>query len=510
MFAVIYIPNFRLQSALRHEPELATRPVALVDAQNKEGVLEASAAARLHGINAGMSSTQAMARCPGVVLRFQSSAREEAAADALVECAYSFSPRIEATAPGVCTLDLRGLPVMAALGRPEGDADVLWWAEKVIRALRLFQLQAQLGIAATPALALHAAKAAQPGREGVPLLRVRHATEFISALPLNFLEPPPEMQQVLERWGIRTVGAFLALGKDKLAERLGPEAVDLFEAAATDAPRPLELTVPRESFEESADFDLEIESLQPLLFVLRRFIEQLVRRLELVGQVPQALDLRLKLSSGDCYERPFTIPAPTGDVEALFRMLHTHLENVRTTAPIVSVTLSARPCRARQHQFGLFEVSLRDPNQFEETLARLSALCGPGRVDTPVSEESHRPDSFQMKPPAFDRLPGGTPAPGQACDGAFLSGGAPALPLRRFRPAIHADVDVERGCPAFINSLKLTSPVLAARGPWRSSGHWWEADRLWRREEWDVTTRDGLVYRIFESGGDWFIEGVYD
>jgi len=31
MFAVIHLPNFALQAALRHEPELWAKPVALVD-----------------------------------------------------------------------------------------------------------------------------------------------------------------------------------------------------------------------------------------------------------------------------------------------------------------------------------------------------------------------------------------------------------------------------------------------------------------------------------------------
>jgi protein ImuB len=525
MFAVIYIPNFELQSVLRHEPGWQDQPVLLIDGEVDEAVFQCSAAAQPFGIEPGMTSPQAMARCPQVIIKTRSSAQEQSATEILLQCAYSFSPRIEATAPGVCTLDLQGVPVPAfsQAGRhplPQGegthfargeqtspiskDSNVALpantpssWADKILAALSQFNLHAQIGIAATPLLALHAARAA------APFLQIHQATEFVSALPIEFLQPSPNIHNLLRRWGIRNVGAFLALGKDRIAERLGPEALELFDAASTEAVRPLQLVVPTQTFAESADFEVEIESLEPLMFILRRFIEQLSQRLELIGQVPQLLQLRLKLSSGEFYENVFTVPAPTGDVEILFRMLQTHLENVRTSAAIVSVQLSAKPCRARTHQFGLFEVSLRDPNQFDETLARLSALCGPHRVGTPILEGSYRPDAFRMESPDFSKALEPREKPLQ-------SSGTTGLCLRRFRPAFHADVEVREGRPVFISTLKFTSPITDVRGPWRGSGNWWEQEQLWKREEWDIQTRDGIVYRIFQTRDDWFLEGVYD
>ncbi len=39
MFATIYLPNFYLQAALRHQAELATQPVALLDDQEAKAVI---------------------------------------------------------------------------------------------------------------------------------------------------------------------------------------------------------------------------------------------------------------------------------------------------------------------------------------------------------------------------------------------------------------------------------------------------------------------------------------
>jgi protein ImuB len=260
------------------------------------------------------------------------------------------------------------------------------------------------------------------------------------------------------------------------------------------------------------DFSTEIETLEPLLFVLNRFIGQLAARFDLLGLVVAGLNLRLKLASGKAYERRFEVPAPTSRAETLFRMLQTHLENVRTDSPIISLELAARPNDARAHQFGLFEARLRNPNQFHHTLARLSALCGSGNVGTAVAENSFRPDAFRMEAPRFESVTLGVvyePRPNPQ-NVAIADPPRQGLRLRRFRPAFHADVEMEDGCPVFIASLKLNGRIEKTIGPWRSSGDWWEPAKLWNRDTWDIQTREGGLHRIFCERENWFVEGVYD
>lgn len=110
MFAVIHLPQFALQAALRHAPELWAKPVALVDpALSTPRVCDVSAPAQEAGVMAGLTPTQALARCRDVLIRHRSPAQEIAATNATLQCAYGFSPNIENTAPGIVTLDLRGL-----------------------------------------------------------------------------------------------------------------------------------------------------------------------------------------------------------------------------------------------------------------------------------------------------------------------------------------------------------------------------------------------------------------
>jgi protein ImuB len=141
-----------------------------------------------------------------------------------------------------------------------------------------------------------------------------------------------ETVAILHKWGIHTLGQLAALDREALCARLGPEAVRLWERANGQANRLLKFVRPPESFEESFEFEHEIETAEPLLFMLRRFLEQLALRLGGIYLVAQELTLRITFagsrqdaSAARTYERVFKIPQPTNDVDLLFRMLQTHL-----------------------------------------------------------------------------------------------------------------------------------------------------------------------------------------
>lgn len=491
MFSVIRIPDFCLQAVLRHEPKLWLRPVALLDEREKNAVVfQMTGAAREAGICQGLTAPLALARCNDVLIKSRSHSQERTMRELLLQTAYGFSPRIEATDDGICTIDLQGL----SLFREADAARISEWADKIITAFAQAGVRACVGIAQTPSLALHAA------RQAKPFLFVDDPAQFISLLPIASLEPTPEILDILQRWGIRTVGEFTVLGKDKLAERLGQEGIELFDRASIETIRPLDCITPSETFSEAMEFEIEVESLPPLLFILNRFVEQLACRTGLCHFVVAQLTLRLRLASGDDLESILKVPSPTGNKDVLFRMLQTHLENVQTDSPIIGLMLSATPSRIEIHQFDLFSGTLRDPNQFAETLARLSALCSSDNVGTPVLPDTHRPDAFQIVRPDFENVSVATTGESKAL----------GLKLRRFRPVLPAKVQTHNGAPVSIYATQVSGRVEHASGPWRTSGDWWEQEKLWNRDEWDIQTRDGSLYRIYRENENWFLEGVYD
>jgi len=325
-----------------------------------------------------------------------------------------------------------------------------------------------------------------------------------------------EIFAILHKWGIHTLGQLAALDKEQLGARLGPEAIRMWERANGRSSRLLKLIRPPESFQESFEFEREIETAEPLLFMLRRFLEQLAVRLGAIYLVAKELTLRITFANSrqdepavagkQSYERVFKIPQPTNDVDLLFRMLQTHLENFRSEHPIVAVALSAEPIKPAGEQFGLFETTLRNPHQLSETLARLTALLGGDRIGTPVLEETHRPDAFRMQPFRWDIVKSAVSS-GQSVDA--LSTAQATAALRRFRPAVSTSVLQDEDTPSHVRSAEMSGKIIDERGPYFLSGNWWE-EKSWARAEWDLQLQNGELVRAHERDGVWKIDGVYD
>src|SRR2546423_7102145 len=96
---------------------------------------------------------------------------------------------------------------------------------------------------------------------------------------------------ILHQWGIHTVGQLAKLERNDLAARLGGRAIELWERANGRSQRMLKLISPPEIFAESFEFENEIETSEPLLFMLRRFLQQLATRLSAIYLVAQELRL---------------------------------------------------------------------------------------------------------------------------------------------------------------------------------------------------------------------------
>ncbi len=383
-----------------------------------------------------------------------------------------------------------------------------------------------------------------------------------------------EILRILHKWGIHTLAQLDALDKEELRNRLGADAVRLWQRANGTATRLLKFVQPPEAFEESFEFDHEIETAEPLLFMLRRFLEQLAVRLSAIYLVAQELTLRISFSNSrqvrhrtdssdwrnepavvatatrtgkQTYKRVFKIPQPTNDVDLLFRMLQTHLENFKSEHPIVSVALTAQPTRPASQQFGLFETALRNPQQLYETLARLSALLGSDRVGTPIKEETHRPDAFRMEPFGWrqnDEIRMSNDEENPTGESRYR------IALRRFRPAAAASIFTSKDRPAsrpkdshfaevagspssfylagyerrvipfegaacltqvrrHLQSDKVAGKVVDQSGPFLFSGNWWD-EKSWARAEWDMQLENGDLIRAHEDSGAWKVDGICD
>jgi len=493
LFAAVHLPGFGLQAIACWEKELAGRAMVLMEETGRKGMVVAlNQGARQAGVAVGMTAPQALARCPGAVVRGRSPEKEKLVRDWLLAAAFTLSPRVEETAEGLCTVDLRG-----TAGGHSFSSQVEQ-ARRLVEELGKLGLVARVGLASKPRVAFWAARSADP------VLEVRDEGSFLADLPLAVADPTPAMADVLHQWGVKTLGAFVALPRQEIAKRLGKEGIALWDRAAGREERVLKLAELPEEFEQGMELDHEMETLEPLLFIIRRFIGQLGLRLGVVYQVAEEVGLDLRLSDHSRYERVFRLPEPTREPDLLFRMLHTHLEGVRTEFPIVAIRLWMKPCAPVSKQQDLFEAAVKDTYGFSDTLARLVAVVGSGNVGSPRLEPTHRPDVFRLVPLA-DIGPSWVGREDRNWGGDDCRRSAS---MRRYRPVLAAQVRVEGGQPASVETDGLRVRICRARGPWRLSGNWWDPQR-WGRDEWDIECSDGGLYRLVREGGKWFLEGEY-
>ena len=170
MFATIYLPNFYLQAATRHQPELRSKPVALIEAQDRKPVIiQLNEAAEKARIRKGMTPSQALARSLQVVIKVRARAQENSTQEILLHYAFTLTPFVEATAPGICTIQFTD------------NRNLSEKLSRVIQQLAECEIAAQAAIAPTPDTSFFAAHLAQP------VLQIQNAKEFLAPLPIETL-----------------------------------------------------------------------------------------------------------------------------------------------------------------------------------------------------------------------------------------------------------------------------------------------------------------------------------
>jgi nucleotidyltransferase/DNA polymerase involved in DNA repair len=180
MFATIYLPNFYLQAAIRHQPELRPKPVALIEEhERKPVIIQLNEVAENAGIQKGMTPSQALGRCLRVVIKARAQTHEKSMQEILIHYAFTLSPFVEATASGICTIQFTDNRYLSEKAR-HGES-VLWRISRVIQQLAECDIAAQAAIAPTPDSSFLAAHLARP------VLLINDAKEFLAPLPIETL-----------------------------------------------------------------------------------------------------------------------------------------------------------------------------------------------------------------------------------------------------------------------------------------------------------------------------------
>jgi protein ImuB len=488
--ACLLLPDLATAAVVRTDPDLAGRPLALTEGRGPHAsVVAASAEARARGVRPGRhSAAQARMILADLVLRARDVAAERTASLALADVAASCTERVEIAADGSVLLDADGC--RALFGSETGLATAL-----AARSERV-------GLAARTAVAATATTARLAALHGAGCTVVPAGTElgFLAPLPLACLAPDDATATTLARWGVRRLGDLARLPEAEVATRLGPSGAALVRAARGLDQRPLLPNHTRREVEESLSLDHPIDTLEPLLFVLRGLVERTIERLGLAGIGCVRMHLGLRLDDRSRDDRTLVLAAPTRDPKTLLALLRIDLEGRPPRAAIDGLTLTVVPHAIRPTQLGLFVPAGPAPERLATTLARLGVLCGVDRVGHPVAVDTHVPGTAAVAPFA-------PPAPASARSASDDC----RLMVRTVRPPKLLEVFSTRDEPTYVRGHGMAGRVVGAAGPWRVTVEWWR-ERPCRRDYYDLELTDGGVYRCFRDlgTGRWYVDGVYD
>lgn len=484
MFAALHFVDLSVHAALKASPTAWRQPSAVLalDAgaiveKVKLPLLAVNDAARQTGIDAGWPLNRALVRCPGLQVLPPQPEHGAALLVEMIALAETLTPDLEIATPDTLILDLS-----RATARQSGKLDWLEMADGgELRHVR----------ANTPDLACLGVRVADRHGDFI-------SPQTIQSLPLEMLGAlagGSQLLDLLENWGLETLGDFMRLPRQALTARLGATAGDWHDLLHEKKPRLLKLHRPPENLTQTLDLEHPAATSETLVFAFQRLLAPLTARLRARHVAARALRLGFQFEDGAEMERILRLPEPR--TEALLDPVQLLLENLKLPAAVMGISLDVETADPEAAQRDAFKRELARPQQWQETLARLEALLGEQRVGIPEPPGDHRPDSFQL------RHPSAAPAEKDAWPTC-------PVPLRRYRPPYEIHVAHAPGPrPLALLSGPYRGEILRFRGPFRHSGNWWDETAAWQQMEWDVELPTGFFRLAYLPPERWCLEGDY-
>jgi protein ImuB len=496
LYACLYVREFPAQALMRLRPELRDGFVAVMEGERPlETVCALNMRARQMGMERGMTRVE-VETFDGVMVLQRSAAEEEAARAVLLECAGTFSPRVEERSGGsafVCVIDIAGTEKL--FGPP------MQLAKTLLGRVRALGVAASVAVSNNFAAAVCHARG-RPGHTAV----IPQGIESVALAPLGLevLDLSEKHAEIFALWGIKTLGDLGALPEKELIARLGQEGRRVRQMARGELPQLFVPVEPEFRLEERMELDSPVEVLESLLFVMGVMLEQLVLRATARVLALAQVSVTLELEGGAQHVRTVRPALPSNDRAMWLKLLQMDMEMHPPGAAVVGLRLEAEPGSTSKVQMGLFSPQLPEAMKLDVTLARIQALVGEGCVGRPVLKDTHRPDGFGVEPFSVT-------ASVSAKD-VVQAERTPAA-MRVVRPAERVSMVLCGEKPSSFWFRNMRYEVERAYGPWVMSGDWW-SPTLWGMEQWDVVARgrDGEVVCccVVAVEGEWNMVALYD
>ena len=395
-WACLLLPHLALDAVLREQDD-PERPLVLIEGPLQRRMLHSTnPAARALGLRRGMSLSAAQVLASGFAVHPYDAAHEERARKLLASWLYGYSSQVTLDFPHALALEIRASRALFGNWQKLGTR---------LRA-ELLQLgfRHRLVIAPNP----HAARALANvhANIGIDADGLEHA---LASLPVARSGLPGSTCETLQRSGLDTLGAALAIPRDSMARRFPPDVLQHLDALRGRPSRPLRWFQPPDRFEARIEFEHEIESSQSLLFPLRRLTGDLAAFLRSRDGGAQQFVLVFEHERHAPTTLVIGLLSPQRDATMLFDLARSRMEHLALPAACRGMQL----CAEQLPPFvpisrDLFDSRPAQAIGWDDLRERLRARLGDEAVQPLQLHADHRPeraDAAAGKAPAAGRLP---------------------------------------------------------------------------------------------------------
>jgi protein ImuB len=397
--ACVDLPAFPLQLLLRHHPEWAAYPAAVVAEDKPQGlILWVNERARQYGVLPGLRYAAALSLAAGLHASEVSSNEIHKAAKELTYRLMRFTPEVEPSAeePGVFWLNGMGLKLVYPS------------SEKWVHALHADITAQKFQVSVVAGFTRFGTYAVAKVKKGITVFD-NPTEERLAAhkVPLHGLDLDPDFRDTLFKLGIRTVGALLSLPPMGLRERFGPKAYRLHRMAAGDLWTPLAPCKPEKPVQQHRILDDPENDTTRLLFLIKQLLHPMLGTLAARAQAIAALWLSFLVDRSGWLKEQIRPAVPTLDSSQILDLVRLRLESMQFSGGITEIALEAEACAATAEQLRLFsEGPKRDLDAANRALARLRAEFGDDTVVQAKLKDGHLPEArFAWEPLSRVKLP---------------------------------------------------------------------------------------------------------
>ena len=475
------------------------RPIAVLD-QGRVACCEEEA--RAAGVRPGMTAAQALGALGRLEMAPLDAAGDRAALRALAEALLALAPAVEVVPPDTLLLDASAAHLVAG-GGPKGSGSEAAERELAVRARSRV---AEMGYATRAAVATGRAPAravARHASESIEWVPPTGTGQALAALPIDALGLGPAIAARLAELGVSDAGALARLPEGTLAHRFGSEGVLAVRLARGEDGSPLVPFLPQTLPEEGAELEAPAESVEPLLFVVKRLADRVAARLSGRGLGATRLKLVLKLDPRGEERLVVSLAQPTPATARWLAPLKEQLFSLRLPAAVLALRLAAvevAPVAVEQLAFGDRPETVA---ALETVLARLAARLGDESVFAAEPVERYRPERAYRAVPFRSR-------PRRPEAAVAVPEGAAHRPTRLLRDPQPVVAEGEGGRLTAVRVAGKDRAVLGYEGPERLAGEWW-----WERFDRDYyrVQLEGLgECWIYRDGADGrlYLHGFFD